>query len=90
MPPPCPRRPREAFSEQAEFIAQFDESAAARHIDSFYCAARSLETFPYRRRFLDDPLLPRNYRGLVFANRYLAIYTVKAQTVRIELVVDCR
>ena len=84
----------EAFrclSEQAEYIAQLDESAALRYVDSFQCAAKTLETFPLRRRFLEDSLLPRNvYRGLIFSKHYLAIYTVVEQKVHIELVVDCR
>lgn len=43
------------------------------------------------RRFLDDPLLPRNcYRDLLFREHYLVIYRVRGPVVEVDLVVDCR
>ena len=81
-----------ALSEQAAGLAVYaGEAVADRHVDAFEAAACSLATFPLRRRFLEDALLPRStYRGLLFREHYLIVYSVREKTVRIELVVDCR
>lgn len=52
---------------------------------------KSLEEFPERNPWLDDPLIPDGkYRKLLMAKRYLLVYQVKADTVHVDAVVDCR
>lgn len=80
------------LGEQAAYLAvHAGEEYARRHVAAFESATRSLQTFPSRRRFLEDPLLPPStYRGLLFDEHYLIIYTVGTAVVHINLVVDCR
>ena len=79
----------QALDEQVAWIARTDESSAMKFLGEFRAAAESLETFPLRRRFLDDAYLPRNkYRALLFWKHHLIIYQVRDDVVYIELVVD--
>ncbi|MGE5551565.1 MAG: type II toxin-antitoxin system RelE/ParE family toxin [Bacteroidota bacterium] len=75
----------------ARFLAQASETAALRLIEEFNEKAKSLEEFPERNPWLDDPLIPaRKYRKLLMAERYLLIYQVKGGTVHLDALVDCR
>ncbi len=75
----------------ARFLAQVSEAAALQLIEEFNEKAKSLEGFPERNPWLDDPLIPnRKYRKLPMAKRYLLIYQVKGCTVYVDAVVDCR
>ena len=65
--------------------------AAEALIDEFDEKAKSLDTFPDRNPWLDDPnILMHKYRKLLLKKRYLMLYQVKAEHVYIEYVVDCR
>lgn len=75
----------------ARFLAQVSETAALRLIEEFEEKAKSLEEFPERNPWLDDPLMPKGkYRKLLMAKRYLLIYQVKGDTVHVDAIADCR
>lgn len=75
----------------ARFLAQVSETAALRLIEEFGERAKSLEEFPERNPWLDDPLILKGkYRKLLLAKRYLLIYQVKGDTVHVDAMVDCR
>ena len=75
----------------ARFLARVSEVAALRLVDEFNEKTKSLEEFPERNPWFDDPLIPgRKYRKLLMAKRYLLVYQVKADTVYVDAVVDCR
>lgn len=73
------------------FLAQVSEAAALRLIEEFNEKAKSLEEFPERNPWLDDPLIPNGkYRRLLMAKRYLLVYQVKGGAVHVDALVDCR
>lgn len=75
----------------ARFLALVSEAAALRLIEEFEEKAKSLEEFPERNPWLDDPLIPKGkYRKLLMAKRYLLIYQVKGDAVHVDAMVDCR
>ena len=75
----------------ARFLAQVSEAAALRLIEEFNEKAKSLEEFPERNPWLDDPLIPNGkYRKLLMAKWYLLVYQVKGDTVHVDALVDCR
>ena len=75
----------------ARFLSVISEAAAFRLIEEFEKKAKTLEEFPERNPWLDDPLIPRRkYRKLLIAERYLLIYQLKENSVHIDSIVDCR
>ena len=75
----------------SRFLAQVSETAAQQLIAEFNEKAKSLEKFPERNPWLDDPLtLAGKYRKLLMAKRYLLICQVKGNAVYVDAVVDCR
>jgi plasmid stabilization system protein ParE len=75
----------------ARFLAQVSEAAALRLIEEFNEKAKSLEEFPERNPWLDDPLISNGkYRKLLMAKQYLLAYQVKGNTVQVDALVDCR
>jgi plasmid stabilization system protein ParE len=75
----------------ARFAALVSETAAFRLVEEFEEKTKSLENFPERNPWLDDPLIARRkYRKLLMAKRYMLVYQIKSSTVHIDAVVDCR
>jgi hypothetical protein len=73
------------------FLAQVSETAALWLIEEFNEKAKSLEEFPERNPWLNDPLIPNGkYHKLLMAKRYLLVYQVKGDTVHVDALVDCR
>ena len=75
----------------ARFLAQVNEHAAMRLIETFQVKTKSLEQFPERNPWLVDPLIPSGkYRRLLLEKRYLLVYLIKENTVLVDAVVDTR
>ncbi|MBP3041307.1 type II toxin-antitoxin system RelE/ParE family toxin [Bacillaceae bacterium Marseille-Q3522] len=75
----------------ARFLAQVSESAANKLIKAFQEKANSLEQFPERNPWLNDPLFPAGkYRKLLLEKQYLLVYQIKDSTVYVDAVVDTR
>ena len=75
----------------ARFLAQVNEAAAFRLIETFQEKVKSLEQFPERNPVLIDPLItPGKYRKLLLEKRYLLIYQIKEKVVYVDAVVDTR
>lgn len=75
----------------ARFLAQISESAAIRLIEVFQEKSKSLEEFPERNPWLNDPLIPSGkYRKLLMEKRYLLVYKIRESTVYVDAVVDTR
>ncbi|MFZ5945968.1 MAG: type II toxin-antitoxin system RelE/ParE family toxin [Bacillota bacterium] len=75
----------------ARFLAQVSEAVALQLIEEFKEKAKSLEQFPERNPWLDNPLIPKGkYRKLLMAKRYLLVYQVKDDAVYVDAMVDCR
>lgn len=79
------------LASHARFLAQVSETAVLQLIEEFDEKVKSLEEFPERNPWLDDPLIPKGkYRKLLMAKRYLLVYQVKGDTVYVDAMVDCR
>lgn len=79
------------LASHAAFLANVNEPAAERLVQSFEAAAGSLRQAPLRCPWLRGSFIPANtYRCLVFEKRYMLIYQVKDQSVYVDYVVDCR
>lgn len=75
----------------ARFLAQVSETASIKLIEAFQEKAKSLEQFPERNPWLNDPLIPTGkYLKLLLEKRYLLIYQIKGNTVYVDAVVDTR
>lgn len=85
------KRARQQLVRHAAFLAKVSPPAAKRLVDSFEEGAASLSTMPNRCPRLvmgESPKL--DYRFLLIEKRYALIFRVKAHTVYIYHVVDCR
>ncbi|MBP2641980.1 MAG: plasmid stabilization system protein [Firmicutes bacterium] len=75
----------------ARFLAQVNEAAALRLIETFQEKVKSLEQFPERNPVLIDPLIAKGkYRKLLLEKRYLLIYQTRDRVVYVDAVVDTR
>jgi hypothetical protein len=75
----------------ARFRAKVSEKAANELILEFSEKAKTLESFPERNPWIVDPSLPdRKYRKLLLGKWLLIIYQIRAGTVYVDYVVDCR
>ena len=84
-------RAADMLVQHVRFIAQASLQAAEKLREKIIEAAKSLETFPERNSWLSDPVLPATkYRKLIINSRYLLIYQIKADTVYIVYILDCR
>lgn len=84
-------RAGEMLVQHARFLALVSPQAADKLRIDVVEAAKSLQEFPERGHWLVDPVLPENkYRKLLVDRRYLLIYQIKDDTVRIDYMVDCR
>ncbi|HEY8910653.1 MAG TPA: type II toxin-antitoxin system RelE/ParE family toxin [Desulfosporosinus sp.] len=87
------------FSERAgdmliqhvRFMAQVSPEAAEKLRAEIIEASRSLQSLPERYLELRDPALPTNkYRKMIINKRYCLVYQIKAETVYIDYILDCR
>lgn len=75
----------------SRFLAQVSETAAFHLVAEFEENAKSLQEFPERNPWLDDPLIPKGkYRKILMAKRYMIVYQVRGDTVYVDAMVDCR
>ena len=81
----------EMLVSHARFAALVSAEASQSLIEEFEEKTKSLETFPERNPWLNDPLVPkRKYRKLLMAKRYLLVYQIKGSIVYADAMVDCR
>lgn len=84
-------RALEMLLQHVRFLATVSTQAADKLRIDIIEAAKSLQEFPERGSWLNDPMLPANkYRKLIVDKRYLLIYQIKDYTVYIDYIVDCR
>jgi hypothetical protein len=81
----------EMLMQHVRFMAQISLQAADKLRAEIIEAAKSLENFPERNSWLSDPVLPASkYRKMIINKRYLLIYQIRADSVYIEYILDCR
>jgi hypothetical protein len=84
-------RASDMLMQHVRFMAQVSLQAADKLRVKIIEAAKSLENFPERNSWLLDAVLPvRKYRKMIISKRYLIIYQIKADTVYVEYILDCR
>ena len=84
-------RATEMLMQHVRFMAQISLQAADKLRAEIIEAAKSLENFPERNSWLSDPVLPASkYRKMIINKRYLLIYQIRADSVYIEYILDCR
>ena len=77
--------------QHVRFMAQISLQAADKLRAEIIEAAKSLGDFPERNSWLSDPVLPvSKYRKMIINKRYLLIYQIRADSVYIEYILDCR
>jgi hypothetical protein len=81
----------EMLMQHVRFMAQISLQAADKLRAEIIEAAKSLENFPERNSWLSDSVLPASkYRKMIINKRYLLIYQIRADSVYIEYILDCR
>lgn len=84
-------RAAEQLVSHVRFVAQVSEEAAEKLRQDILQAITSLESFPERNGWMEDPSLPRRkYRKMSVGKRYLLIYQLKDKTIYLDYVLDCR
>ena len=84
-------RAADMLMQHVRYIAQVSLQAADKLRAKIIEAVISLENFPERNSWLLDAVLPvRKYRKMIISKQYLIIYQIKADTVYVEYVLDCR
>ena len=73
------------------FLAQVNTQAAEKLRQDINEAGKSLQEFPERGAWLNDPEIPADkYEKLLVDKQYLLIYQIKDNKVYIDYIVDCR
>jgi plasmid maintenance system killer protein len=84
-------RASDMLMQDVRFMAQVSLQEADKLRVKIIEAAKSLENFPERNSWLLDAVLPaKKYRKMIINKQYLIIYQIKADTVYVEYVLDCR
>lgn len=84
-------RAAEMLLSHVRFLAQVNTQAAEKLRLNVIEAAKSLQEFPERGAWLNDPAVPADkYRKLLVDKRYLLVYQIKENKAYIDYVVDCR
>ena len=79
------------MNEHFEFLANVNENAATRLLDSLLAGIRSLETMPQRNPTYNRPYLKSGkYRYLLVAERYRVVYQIEDDVVFVDDIQDCR
>lgn len=77
--------------QHIRYLAQVNVNSAEQLRLAIVEAANSLQDFPERGSWLNDPVLPPSkYRKLLVAKRYLLVYQIKDSKVYIDYILDCR
>ena len=84
-------RAKDMLLEHVRFVAQCSPQGANELRIKVVEAVKSLEHLPGRHPWLTDPMIPAHkYKKMVIDKRYIVIYQVKAKSVYVDYVVDCR
>lgn len=79
------------LSDHIRFLAQVNKKSAIDLKDRFLTAFQSLQTFPERYPFLNEPyIIPNKYHKMFIEKYYLILYQIRDTNVYIDYVVDCR
>jgi plasmid stabilization system protein ParE len=79
------------LADHLRFLAQENPSIALKLKNELMDAVRSLGQMPQRYPYLQAQFIPPNkYHRMLVAKRYLVLYQIKAQTVYVDYIVDCR
>jgi len=79
------------LDQHAEFLANVNQNAAKKFVDTVLENIESLITLPERCPFYDNPFIPeKRYRMLLSNKRYLILYEISEGTVFVDYIIDCR
>ena len=84
-------RARDMLFEHLSFLAQVNLSAADNLLDEFEEKIVSLETFPERCTYYNNPYIKtRKYRKLSLGKYLQILFQIEKNKVHIELIIDTR
>jgi plasmid stabilization system protein ParE len=84
-------RAADMLIQHVRFMAQVSPEAADKLRSEIIQASRSLQDLPERSLPLFEPVLSTNkYRKMIVSKRYCLVYQIKAETVYIDYILDCR
>ena len=84
-------RAKRGLAKIVTYIAIENPNFARKVKAEIVTAVKSLERFPERCPFFEGEFMPYNkYHKLIVNGRFLALYVVQDEAVRVEYVVDCR
>ena len=82
---------RQLLGAHVRFLAEKSPEAATEMKKRILEAVRSLDRMPARFPFLSaEYITPNKYRKMLVKKRYLVLYQIKENTVRVDYIVDCR
>ena len=81
---------RKMLVDQVYFLAAVNPDAAQRLRSRMISEIRSLSQMPERFPYLEPDNRKSKYRKMFVPKHYLVIYTVEADTVFVEYILDCR
>lgn len=84
-------RARRGLAKIVTYIAIENPNFARKVKTEIVAAVKTLERFPERCPFFEGEFIPYNkYHKLIINGRFIALYVVQDEIVRVEYVVDCR
>ena len=84
-------RAKRMLGAHIRFMAQVNKEAATEKKKKLMSAFRSLEIFPQRYPFFDEPYIQANKYHKMFVEKwYLVLYQIQDDTVYVDYILDCR
>ena len=84
-------RAKRLLGTHIRFLAQVNKRAAEEKRKKILTAVKSLDEFPQRFPFLEDPyIIPNKYHKMYIAKWYLVLFQIRDDAVYVEYILDCR
>ena len=79
------------IGDHIRFVAQVNKKASIELKNCFLTAFQSLQTFPQRYPFFNEPyIIPNKYHKMFIEKYYIVLYQIKDSNVYVDYVIDCR
>lgn len=84
-------RAKQMLGKHIGFLAETDKTQAKEKKNSLIKAIQSLDVFPERYPFFNEPYIPSNkYHKMFVSKYYLILYQIQDDIVYVDYIVDCR